>query len=62
MRGRCAVSGEHYIHDVRNVSSAPTDQRARVLTALSTMNRYDLTSDGGLITLKTERRRSGEPS
>lgn len=52
--GQARGFGEHYIHDVRNVSSAPAVSVHVYAPVLSTINRYDLTPAGELLTLKTE--------
>ncbi|MEO5875713.1 MAG: cysteine dioxygenase family protein [Streptosporangiaceae bacterium] len=46
--------GENYIHDVRNSSSAPAISVHVYSPPLSTINRYDLTPEGELVTLLTE--------
>ncbi len=46
--------GEHHIHDVRNVSTAPAVSVHVYSPPLSTMNRYDLGPGGELVTLRSE--------
>ncbi|WP_344827718.1 cysteine dioxygenase family protein [Actinocorallia longicatena] len=52
--GQAHGFGEHYIHDVRNVSTAPAISVHVYAPVLSTINRFDLSPSGELVTLKTE--------
>lgn len=52
--GQARGFGERHVHDVRNVSAAPAVSVHVYSPPLASMNRYDLTPEGELITLRTE--------
>jgi predicted metal-dependent enzyme (double-stranded beta helix superfamily) len=52
--GRVRAFGAEYIHEVRNTSSAPAVSVHAYSPPLSTMNRYELSSDGELVRLVHE--------
>ena len=51
--GECRAFGADYIHEVRNVSTAPAVSVHAYSPQLTTMNRYEL-ADGRLVRLATE--------
>jgi hypothetical protein len=59
--GESVGFGAHYVHDVRNLSSAPAVSVHAYSPPLTTMNFYDLT-DSGLVPLRTLATDDPEPA